>query len=413
MSIPNRDIDKLKFLPSESIKLGALNAIYEKLIENDNSLIPTIADLPGIWECRWWNDNDTRRYYKKGEAVWINTEVPDDFVKMYEDTIYEYCMGNPLVASVADNYRNGGEPTAWTNFCKNIVAGTYDYSIPPLYYLGELTDPVQLRISTIDGNNTIPSKENVQNGYWRDFFIEMTDDDVKGLILSAYAAEVDAQLATHLNTCHLSGVFTYDDDGELPFLQEDFSNVIYGQHFENHSWHNSESNGFACVKYFKLDHPVASDTRICHWFRIWSNGLLEHGGIVKPSDAEKGKPYTIELNWKYDDGPTPSAPSYDYPSSALNKFYLRDSKYAVNQTTESVDITQSTLAPETRYLVLLTPIITTSATKPYDSRNSQLNYYEHVDTLGYTNTSFQIIPTTSIDYYSYYVRGYSAAYRRF
>lgn len=412
MGIPHNDINKLKFLADENIKLGALNSIYERLIENDNALFPAVEAVPKIWECRWWNDNDSRHYYKKGEAVWINTEVPFDFVKSYEDDIYEYCMGNAVVAAVANEYREY-DPGKWREFCEQIVDGSYDPSLPPLYYLGNLTDPLQLRISLVDGNNMIPTKENVEKGYWRDFFIEMTDEEVKEIIISAYATEIDDQLQTHLKTCHLSGMIPIDDDGNLPFLQDDFSNVIYGQHFENHRWYSSTATGFACIKHFQLM-PTKDNGREFKWFRVWSNGLLEHGGVVDTSNVEcKNKPFMVKLNWNYDDGRPQTAPTYDYPSSALTKFYQRDKNYAIDQTTSSTPIGSTPLATDVRYTISITPIYSSTKTNAYSSTNTQFKYYEHVDTFGYTNSSFQIIPTTNVDCYSYYIRGYSAAYRKF
>ena len=51
------------------------------LIRNDLHLLPQSRIKPSIWCCRWYNTilNDFNREsycYKKGDAVWINTENP-------------------------------------------------------------------------------------------------------------------------------------------------------------------------------------------------------------------------------------------------------------------------------------------------------------------------------------------------
>ena len=51
---------------------------------------------PGIWECRWYNDTgNSDLYYNKGDAVWVNTEQPDEFVTAHTADIDMYVQGCP------------------------------------------------------------------------------------------------------------------------------------------------------------------------------------------------------------------------------------------------------------------------------------------------------------------------------
>lgn len=134
-------------------------------------------------------------------------------------------------------------------------------------------------VSLVDGNNTVPTEANVKKGYWRKFFIGLTDAEVKQKILSGYGAELDKAFNDHIMTAHLSGIADLTEDANLPFLKGDMSNVDVTQHFENHAWLAPSSSGFAYVKKFVRITDPAADIKL-RWFRIWSNGLLEHGGIV-------------------------------------------------------------------------------------------------------------------------------------
>lgn len=63
------------------------------LIENDVENLPSQSSVPGIWEKTWLNDS-TRHGYRKGQAVWINTEDPDEFIQARSQQFYDYLVNN-------------------------------------------------------------------------------------------------------------------------------------------------------------------------------------------------------------------------------------------------------------------------------------------------------------------------------
>jgi hypothetical protein len=63
------------------------------MIENDKKNLPSESSVPGIWERKWINDN-SRPGYKKGQAVWINTEDPAEFISKHQTDIYDYLVNN-------------------------------------------------------------------------------------------------------------------------------------------------------------------------------------------------------------------------------------------------------------------------------------------------------------------------------
>lgn len=78
MSLKYTKYEDLCLKAGSKITLNALNDAFRKLVENDASLIPENSIVPKIWECRWFTDKNAEGY-KKGEAVWLNTEPLDEF----------------------------------------------------------------------------------------------------------------------------------------------------------------------------------------------------------------------------------------------------------------------------------------------------------------------------------------------
>jgi hypothetical protein len=73
-----------------------LNTTFNKLIENDESIIPSNNYIPNIWENKWFNNNVIRGY-SKGDAVWKYTMTSSEFINTYHNIIYDYAQNNKLL----------------------------------------------------------------------------------------------------------------------------------------------------------------------------------------------------------------------------------------------------------------------------------------------------------------------------
>lgn len=410
MTLPYDDANKVKILANEQVSIAALATPHGKLIQNDLSLRPDKKFSPGVWECRWFNSGDPSSYYKKGDAVWINTEHIDDFVVSHEDDIYVYCINNSMLAYDAKTLRST-DVNKWREFCVEVVTGKYSPDLPPLYYLGDINANAQIRISMIDENSTLPSIENVDKGYWKDFFIVISDEEVKQIVTDAYRAELKTLFDKHIQSHHLVGQIDLDDD-DMPFLKRDFSNVTKVQSFETHSWIDVQTTG---LDYVVQKYYLQSDAYPLQWFRIWHSGMLEHGGIVNAGSSQK--PITIDFAWPYDDGGTgKTAPTYDYPTLGLRNYYSYSDLNVYYDTVSWHDLltdsSSDKISPQCRYSVSITPVYSLTNGSPY-VYNPSSNTYCSRETCNYTNTSFQIVPDGHASQYRYYVRGYSAQYRKF
>jgi hypothetical protein len=63
----------------DRISTVLINKILNRLVANDNSVLPSTYKIPYVWEATWFN-NPLVEGYKKGDAVWINTENYSDFI---------------------------------------------------------------------------------------------------------------------------------------------------------------------------------------------------------------------------------------------------------------------------------------------------------------------------------------------
>lgn len=120
MSLKYTRYEDLCLKPGYKITLAALNAAFKKLVENDNSLIPENSIVPTIWECTWFND-ESQPGYKKGDAVWINTEPLDSFTESRYQVIIDYLMGNEFYKQKVQAYQATGNVAALYLLCRDMV----------------------------------------------------------------------------------------------------------------------------------------------------------------------------------------------------------------------------------------------------------------------------------------------------
>jgi hypothetical protein len=71
----------------KEVEIATLNEVLSKLLMNDKEMVPVNTIKPSIWVARWINGEDA---YNRDDAVWINTESVDDFVKNRTEYIKIY-----------------------------------------------------------------------------------------------------------------------------------------------------------------------------------------------------------------------------------------------------------------------------------------------------------------------------------
>lgn len=394
MALEYTDLDQLRI---SEIKTESLNQTFSKMVRNDMALLPNTGVSPGVWERKWYND-DSVAGYSEGDAVWLNTEDIDEFVKNKESDIYAYAEQNQQLKQKLDDLSSAESTSDRYSLMKKFVTGEYDPQKGCLYYLGELTDRVQIRISRTGNNKTLPTDDNA----WYDFFEHYEDADVELSIRQQFDIARTSALADHILDYHLSGAYEAKDIS-AQYLLADMSNISGEQKFNSHFWYDKTMDGFDRVKVTVS--RKYSGGRVKQ-FKIWASGLLEHSGIVMASDPEEtgdssdGRVYTVRLDWEYGSGS--NAMTYDYPSTGFIAYYGAE-KY-VESGSGVTEIPSVNVGTEMRYDVRVTPF--KAGGLPYATDPRQL------ETCFYRNSSFGFVLPPGCDSFSYSVRGYSKAANR-
>lgn len=109
-----------------------------------------------------------------GDAVWINCYSEVDFVRSKWNDIEDYVSQNGNLQTEYLDVKQSGQTDKMMEFFRKVVRGHGGNQ--PLYYLGDLNKPIQIRISLVDDNTYPPSDEYTMSGdrktgvYWKDFF---------------------------------------------------------------------------------------------------------------------------------------------------------------------------------------------------------------------------------------------------
>lgn len=167
MSLLKYDIDDILIKSDQKITDKVINESFYKLIQNDLTNVPTNLMKPMIWERKWFN-NPSIPGYSQGDACWINTEDADEFVKFKHNQIYNYVRNNSYLASITPKY----DPNNYEvhELYKSILSGYYNIrtgvSVDSIFYLGDITEKTQIRISKIDNNKF----DVMDDRYWTNYF---------------------------------------------------------------------------------------------------------------------------------------------------------------------------------------------------------------------------------------------------
>ena len=187
---------------ADRLNVVSFSAATAKLAENDVGIFPKKQRVPSIWQNRWFsNPQDPFAGYSKGEAVWLNTEDVDEFVVAYEQIIREYAMQNGTTKAALEALDRQGDRNALLRFYKQMVSADGYEGIGPVFFLGDMSKPAQIRISLRDNNKDLPVD---QSPAWRNFFETSTEEQLREQIKSCFDQATDSRMDWHLKNYHCS-----------------------------------------------------------------------------------------------------------------------------------------------------------------------------------------------------------------
>lgn len=358
----------------DDITINSISQSFKRIMENDNEILRNVGSDINVWECKWYNNNKISGY-PKGHAVWVNTENVEQFVRNKYNDIEQYILNSQYVGL----YSNISSNTNLTlRFFKDVCQGTNGYE--QLYYLGDIEQPTQIRVSLVDNNKELPSN----SLYWADSFRLSSENGYKTEITKKATENISNLIDSHIANYHLSGMTA--NQLTSTYLKTDFSNISQNQKYKTHSIRGRKNidQGFDSI----IKHIYVTKSNEKLWFKLWSSGLLEHGGIIKKNSTEKY--ISINLNWEYDGK---KAPVYDY-QIIYDGFYGEDFRLKPNG--EDLVINSQNLGQQMTYNVLVSPLINTDICTEANP----------VEVINITNSGFQIVHNSVNEVYSYYTSGY-------
>lgn len=411
MALQYTHLNQIQITEKEPITTSRVNGRFIQMVSNDVSIYPLNDRLPSIWECKWYNKS-TIQGYKKGDAVWLNTEDVNQFIQIHKDDILNYALNNENLKYIFQDT----DITDQERFSlyKDILSGFVDENgikYEPLYYLGDITQPVQLRVCIDDngglGTHALPTDDN----HWCDFLSVSPYEYNKKLFDDEYLNILSDQFDKHISNYHISIPQSYLSAN---FLRINLDNIDYQSKkaVQKPILNMSESlsrNGFDSVKFF-IRKKFYNNTY--KWFRLWTSGFLEHGGTInlaQPTEYESikyqttsdingtsEKCYKIDLDWIFNSAN--KAPTYNYDMLRFENYYIGMKKFLdsenyqgeVGEYDETDNITK-----DKRYNIVISPLKGVKMGYGAMSTNTQ------------TNKSFCFIPIQDCNEYSYYCSGFS------
>lgn len=410
--------------------------IFRNLINNDKYIYGSFGEIPGVWFCRWFND-DSIAGYDRGDFFWLNTQDVSKWMRDNSETIMEYINRNPYVSKKLPQWKNNDEEiynlyyTALTGYKDSKMA----CPLSALYDLGELSDRFQLVTSQKSGN-----KDSISVlSSWKRFVVN-TKEDYED-ILTKIDLQIVSSLANHVIDYHFGNdVRTVDVENSLSlYLDDDFSNAKYAW-AKNFLVNDGETEGLDVVDVY-LRKPINPRTTTglmeeYVWFRKWKSGFLEHGGLINVTLSDyydRSTGYVIiPFNWKLLDKNT-RAYKVSYLGDKSNQqievdetgdIPPGDNRVSVIYELSSLKINDSEFAPiysNTNYVVTLTPVTPTysktgdttpRSVSPYANMGSYhtglntVNNIVEYDMLSTSGFRFRYSSQNTTRFYYYHVAGF-------
>ena len=527
MNLKQTDLSAIEILNDAQLNQSAINASLQKLVENDIQLANPNGCAPKIWECKWYNDQSISGY-PKGYAVWYNTESPDQFIAFHATQIYNYAKNNTHLKKIIQPYSVNSHDLYY-----NILTGYFPQNISqplqPLYDIGDISQPVQIKISLKDNNKDTPNTLSS----WKNFIIRDNYSGVSAMINNmlsvlmeqhmtdyhfdnnSFAGNISDYLLknlsnmknlqrynSHTSTVPISGFEYVKKFVKVP-IKEDYIYSVIESEYDTSIWKlkdydhittngvlNNDTKSYyrskmeGCANYisaniegliadltdkaivgisysgintsiipkqtddysiissrldkyncvFKVlpltgfdtydigseaqyytkttEHNITHYPRVKYtynkWFRYWSSGKLEYGGIIPVNDQHI---IDVEFGWRYtENGKTYTAPIYDYPTT-VKSFYGPYTQFST-----AIDAkydAYNNLKQNCRYIVQLSPVYSTlqshlssdSLDYVYDE---QFHDYATNEANTFKNNGFKIYidSVNGAKYFQYYVTGF-------
>lgn len=282
-----------------------MNRRFEALRQNDIRINDLFSNSIGIWECSWYYDSSVRGY-AIGDAVWLNTEDPDEFVKSRAVLIKHYTDFNsqilnklpdfdPKDDAIVKQYKAAMSGYTDANLGKDVV-------LPPIFDIGDFSKPIQIAISLKNNNKDLLT----DSASWKKLFVDSDEDEEK--IRKTIDDKEAFALKRHLLDYHLSGheesvgakLADYVDVPTSALYYTAFPASWQSRYDESRSTPNY---GTDYVKY-SIRKPYVFDGKTSQYqgVRYWRSGMVEHYGTIATSNEmfahEDGKELWIPFDWK-------------------------------------------------------------------------------------------------------------------
>lgn len=184
------------------VNVANFNAVVEKLVENDRHLMPDTQSGPRVFERAWFNDPSVPGY-DPGDAVWLNTEDPTDFVNAKTGDIRRYIGGN---ARLKNLYRSiSGDASREHEFIRQVALSGYSDGtgwLEPIYSIGDLLKPAQIMQSLCADNKTDPA-DPAMSAFWEPFFRSNDEQAISADVMDYLSALFEDAYGRHVAAYHL------------------------------------------------------------------------------------------------------------------------------------------------------------------------------------------------------------------
>lgn len=287
----NKDPEEMFLQDYESPVGRDLHAKFNLFLENDKKVYNYFKSVPGIWECRWFNDKN-QPGYDAGEFFWLNIYPIKEFIGTFHTRIKEYI---DIVASrPMPTYDNTQETfDIYYNALTGYTEANHPEPYQRLFDIGDNTKRIQLAVSLYDNN-----KEPMDNTeYWKKFFVN--EEWMLKELSTTIDKAVEQAIEDHIKYYHLNGM-TKKTANVDRFMNLDYDNAL-------------SSNTITTVKQYLrkpyyLSNDVEKNTATYCAYREWTNGTLEHFGTICTDDKRfnDGNYITIPLDWNIIDSNTPA-----------------------------------------------------------------------------------------------------------
>ena len=293
---------------TDSLGSEILNKKFRFLLDNDLIINESFANGIGIWQCTWYYDSSLRGY-SIGDAVWLNTEDPLDFVKSHAATIKNYTdLNSSIINKLPDFDENNSEIiskylaalSGYTdpNLGRNIV-------LPPIFDIGDFTKPIQIAISLKNNNKSLIS----DSSSWKKLFVD-TDENEEEIRKTIDNKEAYV-LSAHLSNYHLLGHEAAAEKLLTNYMDAPSINYVYTGLPSNYYYNYSETRNkpiygadyvtYSIRKPYVLS-GIVSQYQAC---RYWKSGMLEHFGTIATDNefffSGDKKDFVIPFNWQIAD----------------------------------------------------------------------------------------------------------------